>query len=83
MSERQFKCNCCGQPTRKIGIEDPRHWLGTTQKIRVHGSYFTGQDTGEVRTVSIGDKSYQFLRAEVREHWPELERLIVREDMLP
>jgi hypothetical protein len=83
MPERQFYCQCCRQPTRKLDIEDPRDWRGTTQKIRAHGGYSSSQDTGEVRTVDIGGKQYQFLRDEVREHWPELERLIRIEDSMP
>lgn len=83
MTERQFKCRCCGQPTRKLDIEDPDAWRGTTQKITVSGSYSTSPDIGEVRTVYIGGKAFQFLRDEVRERWPELERLICVEDSMP
>lgn len=83
MPDRQIKCHACGQHTRTLDIEDPRDWRGTTKSISVSGSYSSSLDTGEVRTVDIGGKSYQFLRNEVREHWPELERLIIREDSMP
>lgn len=80
MAERKISCHACGQHARTLDLEDPRDWRGTTQPIRVHGSYSSSRDTGEVRTVTIGDTRYQFLRNEVREHWPELEVLITRED---
>lgn len=83
MSDRQIKCHACGQTTRTIDIEDPRDWRGTTEPIEVSGSYSSSLDTGQIRTVYIGGKAYQFLRNEVREHWPELERLIIREDSMP
>lgn len=83
MGERQFKCHHCGSPVRTLDIEDPRDWRGTTRPIRVSGSYWSSLDVGEVRTVDIGGKACQFLRKEVRQHWPELERLITIEDSMP
>jgi hypothetical protein len=83
MAKREIKCHACGHVRHTIDIEDPRDWCGTTQDIRVSGSYFSSLDTGEVRTVTIGGKEYKFLRNEVRAHWPALERLIIREDEFP
>ncbi len=51
--------------------------------VEVHGSYSTSADTGEVRRISIGGREYQFLRKEIQEHWPELERLVKIEDSMP
>lgn len=83
MSDRQFKCHACGKPTRTLDIEDPRDWRGTTRPIRVLGSYSSSRDVGEVRTVIIGGNEFKFLREEVQRHWPELERMILREDSMP
>lgn len=82
MSERQIKCHACGQHTRTLDIEDPRDWIGTTQDIWVHGSYSSSLDTGEIRTVRIGKKDYKFFRREIKDHWPYLESLIIREDSM-
>lgn len=83
--KRTFNCHACGRPTRTLDIEDPKYWrkLVKMDAVEVHGSYSTSADTGEVRRVSIGGREYQFLRKEIQEHWPELERLVEIEDSMP
>lgn len=83
MSDRKFKCPCCGQMVTFTDIEHPNDWKDTKEKIRVHGSYTTTNIAGEIRVVDIGDKQVRFLRNEIREFWPALERLVQREDDSP
>lgn len=82
MAKRAFKCHACGHPTREMDIEDPKNWrpIVKIEAVRVEGSYSTSLDTGEIRTVWIGNMKFKFLRTEIKEHWPELERLVVMED---
>lgn len=85
MTKRIFNCHACSQPTREIDIEDPKYWRSIVKMdaVRVQGSYSSSLDTGEIRYVVIGGKEYQFLREEIREHWPELERMVKMEDDMP
>lgn len=75
-------CHACGHHTRTITIGNAAWWRKAVNMsvVRVCGGASSSRDTDEIRTLLIAGAPFEFRRDDLREEWPEAEKLVERED---